>query len=135
MHPKELRYSPEHIWLRDEGSGQFRLGITYRYQEQLKALVYLELPPAGRELKCGEPFGAIESSKASVDLISPIDGTVVVANAAAIQKPGLVNADPYGEGWLVLVRSPEAGGGKSLMSADAYLAAISRETESGPCQI
>ena len=127
MHPKELRYSPEHIWLKDEGEGRFRLGLTYRYQEQVKSVVYLELPGTRYELRRGEPFGAIESSKVSTDLISPIDGVVITANTSVAEKPGLVNKDPYGEGWLVLVQSSDTKTGQTFMSADEYLAAVSGE--------
>jgi len=134
MHPKELKYSLEHIWLKDEGNCQFRLGFTYRYQEQIKSLVYLELPPVGHELKHGEPFGAIESSKVSTDLISPVDGVVSAVNTALVGKPGLVNRDPYGEGWLMLVQLPDTGAVSNLLSADQYLAAASNEADTGPCQ-
>ena len=125
MHPKELRYSPEHVWLRDEGGGRFRLGLTYRYQEQVKSVVYLELPRVGNEIKRGEAFGAIESSKVSTDLVSPIDGTVLEVNALVAEKPGLVNKDPYGQGWLILTQAPIANAEQTLMSAEEYLAAVS----------
>ena len=134
MHPKELKYSLEHIWLKDEGGGQFRLGITYRYQEQLKSVVYLELPNAGSEIRCGEPFGTIESSKASTDLTSPVSGTVIASNASVVGKPGLINKDPYGEGWLVLIQAQDANAGRALLSASEYLAATSNNTDSGLCQ-
>jgi len=134
MHPQELKYSPEHLWLKNEGNGQFRLGVTDRYQLQIKSVVYLELPQAGRTLQCGEPFGAIESSKVSTDLVSPVDGTVVAMNAAVIANPSLINKDPYGEGWLVLVQLPGAEISQSLLSADEYLASVSNEAETGLCQ-
>ncbi len=134
MHPKELRYSLEHIWLKDEGSGQFRLGITYRYQDQLKSVVYLELPSTGSNVRRGEPFGTIESSKASTDLTSPISGTVIAANASVVGKPGLVNKDPYGEGWLVLIQASDADAAHSLMSASEYLAATSNKADTRSCQ-
>ena len=131
MHPKEFRYSPEHIWLKDEGNGQFRIGITYHYQGQLKSVVYLDLPGVGSALRCGEPFGAIESSKINTDLISPISGTVTAVNDAVTAKPGLINKDPYGAGWLMLAHSPGTNAGTSLLSADEYLAAVSSEAEAG----
>lgn len=133
MHPKELRYSAEHVWLKNEGNGQFRLGLTYRYQEQIKSVSYLELPPPGSCLNRTEPFGAIESSKVSTDLISPIDGTVIEANAAVIEKPGLINKDPYGAGWLILVQAT-AGSGADLMSSEEYLSALLDGGKAGPCQ-
>ncbi len=132
MHPKELKYSPEHLWVKDEGEGRFRLGVTYRYQEQIKSVVYLELPRPGAELKQGEPFGAIESSKVSTDLTSPLSGTVLEVNDAAVDKPGLVNKEPYGQGWLVLLQSSCADELKTLLSADEYLEATAGETIEGP---
>lgn len=135
MDPKELMYSHEHIWLKDEGSRQFRMGLTYRYQEQIKSLVYLELPQVGCEVVCGEPFGAVESSKVSTDLVSPVDGAVTAVNDAVVAKPGLVNRDPYGEGWLVVVQIPEGKEAPYLLSSDQYLAAVTSDDKGGPCQI
>ncbi len=134
MHPKDLKYSPEHLWLKEEGDGRFRLGITYRYQEQLKSVVYLDLPRSGAALKRGQPFGAIESSKISTDLIMPISGSVIEANAAVIEKPGLVNKDPYGAGWLMVIQPGAANELKKLWSADQYLAATADNDGERPCQ-
>ena len=134
MHPKELRYSLEHVWIKDEGDNQFRLGLTYRYQEQIKSVVYLELPSTGSILKHDEPFGAIESSKISTDIISPINGTVIAANSAVLEKPGLINKDPYGAGWLLLIQASDMKEVTSLLTASEYLAAATGDAGAGPCQ-
>jgi glycine cleavage system H protein len=133
MHPKDLKYSPCHLWLKSERGDLYRIGITYYYQEKIKSLVFLDLPHAGTELTLGEPFGAMESSKISTDLISPLTGSVVSMNASVVEKPGLVNRDPYGEGWLMVIRpgKPEELG--LLLSADQYLAAVSGDTGEGRC--
>ena len=132
MHPDGLKYSPQHIWLKDEGNGNLRLGITYYYQEQLKSVVFLELPGVGAELKLGEPFATIESSKVSTDLTSPVSGTVIDANLSVTEKPGLINKDPYGQGWLLVVRPSQPDELKSLLSAAKYLAIASGEAGEGP---
>jgi len=132
MHPDGLKYSPQHIWLKDEGNGNLRLGITYYYQEQLKSVVFLELPGVGAELKRGEPFATIESSKVSTDLTSPVSGTVIDANLSVTEKPGLINKDPYGQGWLLVVRPSQPDELKSLLSAAKYLAIASGEAGEGP---
>ncbi len=134
MHPRDLKYSPEHIWIKDEGNGRLRLGLTYRYQEQIKSVVFLELPRVGAELRRGEPFGAIESSKVSADITAPVSGTVAEVNSAVIEKPGLVNKDPYGEGWLMVIQPSAPGELRSLLSAAEYLAATSNESGEKPCQ-
>jgi glycine cleavage system H protein len=130
MHPKELRYSPDHIWAKDEGNGQYRLGITFHYQDKIKSVVFLDLSRAGARIKRGEPFGAIESSKISTDLISPVTGSVAVVNQAVTDKPGLVNKDPYGEGWLVVVHPDTPGEINDMLSSSEYLTRASEESGS-----
>ena len=134
MHPADLNYSPQHIWLKNEGEGEYRLGITYRYQQQIKNVVFLELPSVGARLSNGEAFGAIESSKISTDLISPITGIVTTVNTAITEKPGMVNKDPYGEGWLITVKSTDTKVLQSLWSSSQYLAATADESDRGECQ-
>ncbi len=132
MHPKELRYSPEHVWVKPEGE-HVRLGLTDFYQGQLHSIVYVELPPPGRELQRGAPFGSIESSKTTSDLVSPLSGRVLQTNAALAEKPGLINKEPYGAGWLLLVKPGKPEELKSLLTAEAYLNSAAPQ-EGGPCQ-
>ncbi len=121
MDPQDLLYTQDHEWLRVEGS-LGRVGITQHAQKQLGDVVFLELPEAGRELKRHDVFGTVESVKAVSELFAPVSGRVVEANAAAVEKPEVLNADPYGTGWLVLVELADVGELRELMNAAAYAA-------------
>jgi glycine cleavage system H protein len=133
MHPDNLLYSPEHLWLRDEGNGFYRAGITYRYQDRIKSVVFVDLPEIGSELIRGEPLGAIESSKISTDIMSPISGAVVDVNRSVIEKPGLINKDPYGDGWLLLVQPADSSEIESLWFAAEYLKSTAEQNENEGC--
>jgi len=82
--------------------------------------VYVELPPIGKTVKQGEPIGTVESVKAVSEIFAPINGTVVEVNKALVDKPELVNKDPYGEGWMVVVEATEPAQANALMDAAAY---------------
>ena len=126
MYPSELKYSTEHTWLKLEEDNKGRIGITYYYQSQLKTVVFVELPEVGTNVVPMEPFGVIESSKATSDLYSPVTGTVVGVNHSLETKPGLVNSDPYGEGWMIVVELSNLAEPGSLMSAEDYRALIAQ---------
>jgi len=126
MYPSELKYSTEHTWLKLEGDNKGRVGITYHHQNQLKQVVFVELPEIGTEVTQMEPFGVIESSKATNDLYSPAGGTVVEVNHSLEAKPGLVNHDPYGEGWMIVIDLSNPDELDSLMSAEEYIALITQ---------
>lgn len=116
--PEDLRYTEEHEWVRPEDGG-LRVGITHFAQDQLGDVVYVELPKVGATLRAGQPFGVVESVKAASDLYAPVAGTVVAVNEALADAPDLVNSDPFGEGWmLVLEAAPGAADG--LLDADGY---------------
>lgn len=121
MHPNELLYSPEHIWCKKEPDGNIRLGMTYHYQAQLKNIVYVDLREVGTQLKRGEPFASFESSKTAADLTSPVSGSVLETNSLLSEKPGLVNKDPYGEGWMVLVKPTHPEELDALLSSKEYI--------------
>lgn len=127
MYPQELKYNEEHTWLRLESDGRGRVGITHYAQEQLKEVVFVELPEVGTEVSHMEPFGVIESVKATNDLYSPVSGEVVEVNSALEDEPGLVNRDPYGEGWMVVVRLTDPAGVDRLISAGEYRALVGGE--------
>lgn len=133
MHPSELKYSPDHIWLRTEDGGRLRLGITYYLQNRLKKVVFIELPCIGAELSRAEPFGTFESAKTTGDLISPVSGRVVEVNSALSDKPGLINKDPYGQGWLLLVEPSQPEELASLLTAKEYLASTDSQSGSQGC--
>ena len=124
MHPDHLRYGREHDWLKIEGENKGRVGITYHFQEQLKNIVFVELPKIGTEVTRIEPFGVIESSKATSDLYSPASGRVIEVNNSLASEPGLVNREPYGLGWMIQLELANPEEMSSLLSAKEYMALI-----------
>ncbi len=128
MYPPELKYNPEHSWLKLEGDNLGRVGITQYAQEQLKEVVFVELPEVGAEVSHLEPFGVIESVKATNDLYSPVSGEVVAVNESLKDEPGRVNKDPYGQGWMIVVRLSNPTELESLVSAAEYQAFVSGRT-------
>jgi len=117
--PEGLRYTKDHEWAKIDGK-RARIGITDFAQDQLTDVVYVELPPIGKTVKQGEPIGTVESVKAVSEIFAPISGTVVEVNKALVDKPELVNKDPYGEGWMVVVEATEPAQANALMDAAAY---------------
>ncbi len=124
--PEDLRYSEEHEWAKVEG-GLVRIGITDFAQHQLGDVVYVELPAEGDSFDSMESFGVIESVKAASDLYAPVAGTVVEANVGLEDAPELVNEDPYGEGWMLVVEPGDVSEVESLLSADQYSDLIEEE--------
>ncbi|MDP2920445.1 MAG: glycine cleavage system protein GcvH [Dehalococcoidia bacterium] len=124
MYPEELKYNPEHTWLKMESAGAGRVGITQYAQEQLKQVVFVELPEAGAQVTHMEPFGVIESVKATNDLFAPVSGTVVEVNSALKDEPGLVNEDPYGRGWMIVIRLSNTAELDKLIPASDYTALL-----------
>jgi len=100
--PEGLYYSKEWFWIKIE-DGKAKMGITDYAQKQLREIVFVELPSAGGTVKANEPFGSVESVKAVSDLVAPLSGTIEQANQEVTSKPELLNEDPYGKGWLLLV--------------------------------
>ena len=123
MYPKELRYSKEHEWAKVEGT-RVRVGITKFAADRLSDVVYVELPKAGTEVTVMQTFGVVESVKAVSDLYSPVSGKVVEINQALVEKPEVINTDPYGEAWMILVEPRDLNELKQLLDADAYMALI-----------
>src|SRR6185436_8726064 len=101
--PAELRYTREHEWAKVEGD-RARVGITAFAQEQLGDVVFVELPKVGATIASMKTFGVVESVKAVSDLFAPLTGEVVEVNAELAKKPELVNSDPYGQGWMIVVK-------------------------------
>ncbi len=100
--PENLYYHKEYLWAKVEGD-KVKVGLIDFAQKQLNDIVYVELPSAGDEITQNEPFGTLESVKAVSDLIAPISGTIESVNEELESKPELLNEDPYGEGWLLIV--------------------------------
>jgi len=100
--PEGLYYTKDFEWLKTEGD-RVRVGITDYAQKQLREIVYAELPSQGTTTKQNEPYGTVESVKAVSDLVAPVGGTIEEVNAEVQSKPELLNEDPYGKGWLLVI--------------------------------
>ncbi len=123
QNPSGLKYSKEHEWALVEGDVA-TIGVTHFAQDSLGDVVYINLPPPGTDLEQFAKFGEIESVKAVSDLFTPLSGTVTEVNQEAIDDPERVNADPYGDGWLIKLRIDDSAGLDNLMSAEAYEALL-----------
>jgi len=124
MYPATLRYSKEHEWVREEGDGKVRIGITYYAQQELGDVVFVELPEAGQEIVKDTPFAVVESVKAVSDIYAPVSGTIVKVNEELASRPELINEDPYGEGWIVIVELSNPEELDTLLTAEEYKAHI-----------
>ena len=118
-YPGDLRYHPEHDWARIDGD-EATFGITWFAQDALGELVHYEAPEAGTTVAKDETYAEVESVKAVSDVIAPLSGEILEVNAAVADAPETVNADPYGDGWLVRVRLSDPGEADLLMDAEAY---------------
>ena len=114
--PQDLQYTKSHEWVRTEGETA-TIGITDHAQDELGDVVFVELPDEGATFDAGESFGTVESVKAVSDLYTPIGGEVVEVNSALNDAPEKINEDPYGEGWIVKLRT---SGEAELLSAEGY---------------
>ena len=119
MYPKDLKYTTEHEWIRDDG-GVFTVGITAHAAEQLGDVTYVELPKIGVKAAKGKEIAAVESVKAASDIYAPVGGTVCEANDALTDAPELVNQSPYDKGWFFKLKDVNSAELSSLMDAAAY---------------
>ena len=118
-YPEELRYTEQHEWARQEEHG-VRVGITDFAQDALGDVVYVDVPEPGTEVRAGQPFGEVESTKSVSDVYAPISGTVIDRNPTLGDSPQLVNESPYGDGWMILIEPAEGESIDGLMGAAAY---------------
>ena len=118
--PGDLLYTSEHEWLRREDDGSVTVGITDHAQNALGDLVYVELPEVGQVVEAGGEMAVVESVKAASDVYAPISGEVVEVNDVLADDPERINADPYGDGWIV--RMQPAGDDGETMTPDEYQA-------------
>jgi glycine cleavage system H protein len=118
-YPDDLRYHREHDWARIEDD-EAVLGITWFAQDSLGELVHYEPPSEGARIEQDASYGEVESVKAVSDVISPLSGAVVAVNGKVVDEPETVNADPYGEGWLVRIRMSDPSEAEALLDAAAY---------------
>lgn len=122
--PDDLKYADTHEWARLEDDGTVTLGISDFAQDQLGDVVFIGLPAVGATVTAGEPFGEIESTKSVSDLYAPVTGEVASVNGALGDAPERVNADPYGEGWMIVIRAADVSSLDRLMDAAAYRAFV-----------
>jgi glycine cleavage system H protein len=128
VYPQDLRYSSEHEWARVE-DGRIRVGITKFAADRLSDVVFIELPAPGASVTSMQPFGVVESVKAVSDLYAPVSGTVVEVNTSLTETPEVVNTDPYGSGWMIVVDPKDLREFEQLMSREQYLTAIGEDGE------
>lgn len=126
-YPEDLRYSTEHEWARQEDRNRVRVGISDFAQDALGDVVYADIPEIGAEVQAGEPFGEVESTKSVSDVYAPVSGTIVERNGALADTPELINQDPYGEGWMVVIEAADLSPLEGLMEAPAYQQFTQRE--------
>ena len=118
-YPDELKYHKEHDWARIDGD-EAVLGITWFAQDALGELVHYEPPKEGDSISRDSSYGEVESVKAVSDVIAPLSGEVLEVNKKVVDEPETVNADPYGDGWLVRIRLSDPAETDSLLDVDAY---------------
>jgi glycine cleavage system H protein len=121
--PDDLSYTESHEWVRCEGENA-RVGITDHAQAELTDVVYVELPKIGAQAEARGQIAVVESVKAASDIYAPVNGTVVEVNKALEGNPALINTDPFGEGWIFVLKMDSPDDVKQLKDAAAYRAAI-----------
>ena len=117
--PDDLFYTESHEWVRVEGENA-RVGITDHAQAELTDVVYVELPKVGTQVEARTATAVVESVKAASDIYAPVKGEIVEANEALSNNPALVNTDPFGEGWIFVVKMASPDDAKQLKDAAAY---------------
>ena len=117
--PSDLRYSSDHEWANSNG-GVVRIGITDYAQDALGDVVFVDLPKVGVALEKGATLGEVESTKSVSEIYAPVGGTVSAVNTQLTSSPELINADPYGEGWICEITTSTADDYEALLDATAY---------------
>ena len=125
--PSELRYAMSHEWVRNEGDGSYTIGITEHAQELLGDMVFVELPDVGDAVSAGDDVAVAESVKAASDVYAPISGEVVAVNEELEDSPERVNADPYGDGWLLRIKATDTSEVETLLDAEGYESSIDED--------
>jgi glycine cleavage system H protein len=126
MVPTDLRYHKEHEWIRVEGR-RGRLGISQFAQDALGDIVFIELPKAGTRFTAGQQIGEVESTKTTSSIYTPVSGVIVEVNGDLKDHPEVVNADPYGKGWMVVIELSEPKQLDGLMTASQYEAFLASQ--------
>lgn len=123
MYPDDLRYNKEHEWVRSE-NGRARIGISHYAQDELGDVVFVDLPQVGTNVQAGEAFAAVESVKAVSDIFAPVSGRVIEVNEELVDKPELINEDPYGAGWIAVIEMDNPAELDDLLDAERYKALV-----------
>jgi glycine cleavage system H protein len=118
--PDDLKYTKSHEWVRSLPDGHVEVGISDHAQQALGDLVFVEIPQLDAQVTAGAACAVVESVKAASDVYSPVTGRVTARNEELVQKPELLNSDPYGAGWLMRVRLDAGAAGETLLSAREY---------------
>jgi glycine cleavage system H protein len=127
VYPDDLKYTAEHEWVDASGGlddENVRVGITDYAQDALGDIVYVSLPDVGEEVSAGSVVGELESTKSVSEIYAPITGTVIARNDELDGSPELINADPYGKGWILEIRPADPTDVDALLEADAYQAQL-----------
>ncbi len=119
-YPEDLKYTPEHEWVREGNEATVRVGITDYAAEQLGDIVFVSLPEVGESVSAGDACGELESTKSVSDLFAPLTGVITAVNQVLDGTPELVNSDPYGDGWLFDLQIGDDADVDALLEADAY---------------
>jgi glycine cleavage system H protein len=126
MIPKDLRYHQEHEWVRVSGT-QATVGISHFAQAALGDIVFIDMPKPGAVVKTGQQIGEVESTKTTSTIYTPVSGTITKVNADLKDHPEVVNSDPYGKGWMVMVDLSNSSEVEKLMTAAQYEAFLSTQ--------
>jgi glycine cleavage system H protein len=124
MYPEDLKYTTDHEWVRVLSDTTVRFGITEYAQDALGDIVYVSLPDVGAVVSAGDACGEVESTKSVSDLYAPVTGTVAARNDGLSATPEVINADPYGEGWMVEIELTDAEQLSTLLDSTGYAAHV-----------
>jgi glycine cleavage system H protein len=119
--PDDLRYSPDHEWIRIEGGNRARLGITDYAQDALGDVVFIDLPALGTTVAGGQVISEVESTKSVSEIYSPVAGEIVEVNTDLVDAPDKLNSDPYGEGWICVIELGSVFNPSDFMDASGYI--------------
>ncbi len=128
MYPDDRRYTREHEWAKREGT-RVRIGVTSFAAERLSDVVFIELPKVDAQVRATEAFGVIESVKAASDLFAPVSGRVAEVNQGLIDNPEVINQDPHGAAWMIVVEPANNAEWDHLLDAEAYGKLVGAEGE------
>jgi glycine cleavage system H protein len=125
MEPTDLRYHEEHEWIRIDGK-QATMGISNFAQDALGDIVFIEMPKVGSTVAAGQQIGEVESTKTTSSIYTPVSGKIVKTNTELKDHPEVVNADPYGKGWIAVIELSDPGQVNGLMTAEQYEAFLKK---------